>query len=210
MLCHFMTETKSKKRSTVSLLVAIPVLLLVSILLLAMKVNSFFRRKPISVDDLKFPVLVFQPNGAAVFAEWDPIALVKVEENSRRTPTNGTIIIDAAFNQYTQENVQRVQEGEIKWIGRYLFPGAMRVKYKFDLKPLETSGLEALRAQLRAAPPFNDDPAEDAAMRSAAQQQTTMAGVLDALKIVKPPEPTTQPTETAPPTTEETVEPEPK
>jgi len=70
--------------------------------------------------------------------------------------------------------------------------------------------------RIRQAPPFSADPANDAAMRIAARQQTTMAGVLDALHLYKPVEPATQPaTEPAiehvgaDPSSPATVEPEP-
>lgn len=206
-----MTEHNKKKRSTASLLVAIPLLIAVGIVLVVMKVNSFFRKKTISVDDLKFPVLVIQPGGTPVFAEWEPVDLQKFSERSRRTPVNGTIIVDSDLNQYLQENVRPAEEGEIKAIGRILFSNLMRRKYLFDLKPIKLTGIDPLRTLLLAAPPFSDDPAEDGAMRSAAMKQTTLAGILDALKLEKPPEQTTLPTDAIEPTTEPSkqIEPDP-
>ncbi len=204
-----MTEHNKKKRSTASLLVAIPLLIAVGIVLVVMKVNSFFRKKTISVDDLKFPVLVIQPGGVSLFAEWESTDLQKFKDQSRRTPVNGTIIVDSDLNQYLQENVRPAEEGDFKAIGRILFSNLMRRKYLFDLKPTKLNGIDPLRSLLLAAPPFSEDPVEDGTMRSAAMKQTTLAGVLDVLGIVKPPEPTTLPVDPIEPTTAPTEPPEP-
>jgi hypothetical protein len=85
-------------------------------------------------------------------------------------------------------------------MARHPIPG-MRVKYTFDLRRSKVSGREALMELIRRAPAFSDDAGEDAAMRSAALQQTTMAGVLDALRLYKPAEPATRAVESDAPTT---------
>ncbi len=184
----------SKKRSPISTVLAVFVVGAMLVVLLFSRVRSLFRPRYVPIDELKFPVLVVQPEGVPLFAEWDSTPLQKFEEKSPRRPANGSILIDSDFNQFTQENVKRAEEGDIKAIGRFLFPGVMRIKYTFDLRRSKTTGLEALRALIRTAPPFSDDPATDAAMRAGALEQTTMAGVLDALHFIKPPDqPTTSP-----------------
>jgi len=85
---------------------------------------------------------------------------------------------------------------------RHLFPGLMRVRYTFDLRRSKTIGIDAMRNLLRAAPPFNEDTKEDAAMRTAALEQPTMAGVLDTLKFYKPLPPPEPAVDASVPTTE--------
>lgn len=184
------------------MVLAVFVVVAMMCVLLFVRVRSLFRPKFVPIGELKFPVLVVQPDGVPLFAEWDSTPLQKFEEKSHRSPINGTILIDSDFNQFTEENVERAKEGDIKQIGRFLFPGVMRIKYTFDLRRSKTTGLEAMRALIRTAPPFDEDPAKDAAMRAAALEQTTMAGVLDALRFIKPPDPPTTSPAMEGPTTE--------
>ena len=187
-----MSNPRGRKRSPISGLIAVVVVITTLVVLAAVRVGSLFRPKYVPIEQLKFPVLVLQPDGMALFAEWDSTALQKFPERSMRTPVNGTVLIDSAFAQFTQENVKRQSEGELKWIARALVPG-LRVKYSFDLRRrADASGRERLAAIIARSPRFSDDPAEDAAMRAAALQQTTMDGVLDALRLYKPAEPATQ------------------
>ena len=185
-----MPTPAGKRRSIVTTLFAVIAVAVALVVFAMMRLGSFFRPKYVPIGQLKFPVLVMQPDGASLFAEWDSTALQKFPERSSRTPVNGTIIIDSAFNQFTQENVHRQTEGELKWIARALVPG-LRVKYTFDLRRASASGRDALHAIIRKATPFSDDPTEDAAMRAAAQQHSTMDGVLEALHFYKPAEPAT-------------------
>src|SRR5438477_11987819 len=100
-----MANPRGRKRSLISGLLAVFVVAATLVVLAAMRVGSFFRQKYVPIDQLKFPVLVKQPAGVAWFAEWESTALQKFAERSTRTPVNGTLIIDSAFNQFTQENV---------------------------------------------------------------------------------------------------------
>jgi hypothetical protein len=187
-----MSNPRERNRSLISGLIAVVVVFTTLVVLAVVRVGSLFRPKYVPIEQLKFPVLVLQPAGAALFAEWDSTALQKFPEGSTRTPVNGTIIIDSTFNQFTQENVARQKEGDLKWMARHLLPG-LRVKYTFDLRRRAgASGREGLAKIIREAPRLSEDAAEDAAMRSAALQQTTMDGVLDALRLYKPAEPATQ------------------
>ncbi len=108
-----MTNPGGRKRSAISTLLAV-IFVAASLVVLGVKrVTSLFRQKYVPIEQLKFPVLVFQPGGMRVFAEWDDIALQKFPERSLRTPADGTVIVDSEFNQFTpQENVHRQKEGD--------------------------------------------------------------------------------------------------
>lgn len=206
-----MADPRSPRKPLISTLLAAVVIATTLLVLAVMRVGSFFRQKYVPIDQLKFPVLVVQPNRVAWFAEWDSTALQKFPERSGRTPENGTVIVDSAFDQFTQENVTRKKEGDLKWLARILLPG-LRVKYTFDLRRAKVSGREALMEMIRLGPPLCEDPTQDTARRAAAQQQTTMDAVLDALHLYKPIEPTTQTAIDTPPTespTPEAPEPDP-
>jgi len=113
-----MANPRARNRSPISMLLAVLAVAGVAVGLAVMRVNSFFRRKYVPIEQLKFPVLVIQPGGMALFAEWDSVALEKFPPKSPRTPVNATVIIDSEFNQFTQENVARQKEGELKWMAR--------------------------------------------------------------------------------------------
>src|SRR4051794_16801747 len=98
-----MPTPAGKRRSIVTTLFAVIAVVVALVVFAVMRLGSFFRPKYVPIGQLKFPVLVMQPDGASLFAEWDSTALQKFPERSSRTPVNGTIIIDSAFNQFTQE-----------------------------------------------------------------------------------------------------------
>src|SRR4051794_38986762 len=138
-----MTNARRQKRSPVSTLLAVFVVAATMVVLAVLRVSTLFRPKYVPIGQLKFPVLVIQPGGVALFAEWEDVSLQKFPEGSLRTPVNGTVIVDSEFNQYEQVNVARQKEGDLKWMARYLVPG-LRVKYTFDLKRGHSSGREAM------------------------------------------------------------------
>jgi hypothetical protein len=202
-----MSDSPKRKRSILMAPLTVLLVLVALVGLAAMRLNNFFRRR-VPVEDLKYPVLVLQPIDLLPFAEWEPHRLKWFTDKSDRSPMNGTIIIDSEFNTYTQVNVKK-KESEIGWLARrYLTPG-LPARYTFDLIRTRKADPVMAMQTLLARPRFSDDPTENAAMHAAVAKQTTMAGILDAMKIYKPIEPA--PTTTTAPTTEpvEMIEPGP-
>jgi len=193
-----MADSPKKKRSILMAPLTVLVVLVALVLIAFNRVNNFFRRK-VPLDQLKYPVLVLQPNEMLPFAEWEPHRLKWFSDKSYRSPVNGTILIDSEWNIYTEENVEK-KESEIGWLARrYLTPG-LPARYTFDvIRKHKTDPVLAMQTLL-ARPRFSDDPAENASLHAEVAKQTTMAGVLDSLKIYKPIEP--EPTTTTAPTTE--------
>jgi len=98
-----MTDSPRRRRSPISIVLAVFVVAAMMVVLLVSRIRSIFRPSIVPIEQLKFPVLVIQPGGVPIFAEWDTTPLQKFEEKSTRTPVNGTVIIDSEFNQFTQE-----------------------------------------------------------------------------------------------------------
>ena len=159
-----MAGERAKKTSAVSSIIAILFVAIAMMVVAVVRVRSFFRPKYVPIEQVQFPVLVIQPDGVPVFAEWDASRLSRFPEKSQRTPVNGTVLIDSAFNQFKQENVSRKTEGELKQIARFLIPG-LDVKYTFDLRRSPAKGREAAMELIRLAPPFSESADQDAAMR---------------------------------------------
>ena len=193
MILRMDTPPKRKRSTLRSILLGSFVVVFAMVVIVAMWINNFIRRR-VPLSQVKFPVLVLQPNELLPFAEWDSPQLILFENSSARTPVDGTTIIDADFNIYMQENVKR-KESDLGWLARrYLTPG-LRVRYSFDLKRVSRPDQEAAMKLILGRERLSDDATENAALHAAVAKQTTVAGVLDALKLYKQidPVPTTEP-----------------
>jgi hypothetical protein len=135
--------------------------------------------RPVSISDLKFPVLLLR-------SDMRPPSFALMRENlttidkSALAPVNQTIIIDSDFRQFVQSNV-RCRQGDISMIVRALIPTERPFTYSFSLKRRRKSGLAAALRLLTARLPNAECSDDQAQSHRNLARQTTMAGIMDAL-----------------------------
>lgn len=136
-------------------------------------------RKPATIADLKFPVLVLRPGKAELIVDLGSDGGTPPEEFSQR-PIEGSIVIDSDFRMYTQRNV-RCRQGEITMIFRALLARPGPLTYRFTLKRRWRSGLRPAQRQLLRCASYGGTAEDDSRKRRELASQTTMAGIIAVL-----------------------------
>jgi hypothetical protein len=162
----------------------------VVLMLFATKWMKGLFRRTATLSDLRFPVLVLPPGNQEPFFASDAKGLTTVPDKSSTSPTDGTILIDSDFKQYSEADVHAKPAGEISAIWHALVPGPRSYDYTFTLKRVKTSGLTAALAQLAACVSY---PGEESAIErkrgqlAGAKTVDEIIAILSADPIVPPP-----------------------
>ena len=140
-----------------------------------------FRAKSVAIGELQFPVLVIPQDESNVFIASDAPSLTQARIGAAETPQNGTTVIDARFNIYSEQNVKCDQGSGGMLFRAFVRPGAP-LTFQFNLRPHRENGLQPALAQVLRSANLGVNPVAVDRWRKELASQTTMDGIIAVLK----------------------------